>query len=78
MNRKLKIQTHITASTRFKPAKYKPKLLLQGDWFSKAGFNPDDEVSVVADNGVITIKKHHEFCICYILCMGHYTGPFLS
>ena len=34
-----------------------PKIILQGDWLKKAGFNEEDMVTVSFGKGKLTIKK---------------------
>lgn len=58
MTRVLKIQPFIIPSkppTR-RASKVFPQLLLKGLWFKNAGFNPDDEVTVLVQDGRLIIE----------------------
>lgn len=55
--RNLTIGNHITAQKTGSKLKNTPKLLLQGNWLQKAGFEPHTHVLVEVLNGVLTISK---------------------
>ena len=54
--RKIKIQSmYITA--RWKNTKVVPRLLICGDWFKNAGFEPKDVVKIIVQNNLLIIQK---------------------
>ena len=62
--RKLKVRTeyreegmHERSCTGFRKI---PKIILQGDWLKKAGFNEEDRITVRCGKGRLTIRKQYE------------------
>lgn len=57
MTHLMKIQPMVIPSKSWKPAKIYSKLNLQGKWLSDLGFLPGDNVQVIIENDVMTIKR---------------------
>jgi hypothetical protein len=55
--RVLKVGVFITPSSNTKPTRFKPSLLLQGNWLSDAGINPGDIVNLTISEKSILINK---------------------
>jgi hypothetical protein len=59
MERKLKIQPHITypKNKLSNHVSEEPILTIKGKWFREAGFYPNDYVNLIINKKSITIKK---------------------
>lgn len=56
-SRNLKISSLIT-KPKWKKAELKPKLILQGDWMQKAGFQPGENINIEVHTNKLIITRN--------------------